>query len=102
MRSPRPARGIAPRLERGDVDGLGPLVAGLGVVGDLRALGERLEAARVDAGVVDEQGLATLVRRDEAEALVVVEPLNGSGCHVIPPRLWSCERGGCQGDNCGR
>src|SRR3954447_22361486 len=99
--SPR-ARGVASRLERGDVDGLRPLVAGLGVVGDLRALGERLEAARVDAGVVDEQVLATLVRRDEAEALVVVEPLNGSGCHVIPPRLWSCERGGCQGDDCGR
>src|SRR4051812_5852990 len=75
--------GVASRLERGDVDGLRPLVAGLGVVGDLRALSERLEAARVDAGVVDEQVLATLVRRDEAEALVVVEPLNGSGCHVI-------------------
>src|SRR3954453_24030769 len=77
----------APRLERGDVDGLRPLVAGLGVIGDLRALGQRLEAVRVDAGVVDEQVLATLVRRDEAQALVAVEPLDGSGCHVIPPRL---------------
>src|SRR5215216_8126066 len=76
-----------PRLLRGDVDGLGALVAGLGVVGDLRALGQRLEAVGVDAGVVDEQVLATLVGRDEAEALVVVEPLHGSGRHVIPPWL---------------
>src|SRR3954452_23315481 len=89
-------------LERGHVDGLGPLVAGLGVIGDLRALGQRLEAAGVDAGVVDEEVLATVVRRDEAEALVVVEPLDGSGCHVIPPRLCACERGGCQSDDCGR
>src|SRR3954471_4931201 len=74
-------------LERGDVDGLGALVAGVGVVGHLRALRQRLEAVRVDAGVVDEEVLAPLVRRDEAEALVVVEPLHGSGSHDFPPRL---------------
>src|SRR5690242_14594392 len=68
-------------LQGGDVDGLRPLASRLGVVGDLRALGERLEAVGVDAGVVDEEVLATLVRRDEAEALVVVEPLHGSGRH---------------------
>src|SRR4051812_44131040 len=45
-------------LEGRDVDGLGPLVAGLGVVADARALGKRLEARGVDAGVVDEQVLA--------------------------------------------
>src|ERR671930_2299603 len=84
MSSPRR---MSPGLERGDVDGLRPLVAGLRVVGDLRALGQRLEAVGVDAGVVDEEVLATVVRRDEAEALVVVEPLHGSGRHVIPPWL---------------
>src|SRR3954465_3444597 len=82
------------RLERRDVDGLGALVPGLGVEGDLRALGERLEAAAVDAGVVDEEILAALVRRDEAEALVVVEPLHGSGRHGDPPTYTSV--------NCGR
>src|SRR3954451_19723071 len=76
------------RLERRDVDGLGALVPGLGVEADARALGERLEALGVDAGVVDEQVLAGIVRRDEAEALVVVEPLDGSGGHVwVPPGI---------------
>src|SRR3954470_8097584 len=75
-----------PALERGDVDGLGALVADLGVVGHLRALSQRLEAVGVDAGVVDEEVLAALVRGDEAEALVVVEPLHGSGSHDFPPR----------------
>src|SRR3954449_2179096 len=73
-------------LERGDVDGLGALVADLGVVGHLRALSQRLEAVGVDAGVVDEEVLAALVRGHEAEALVVVEPLHGSGSHDFPPR----------------
>src|SRR4051812_18440082 len=79
-------RGVECRLKRGDVDGLRALVAGLGVVGDLRVLGQRLEAVGVDAGVVDEEVLATVVGRDEAEALVVVEPLDGSGSHDVPPR----------------
>src|ERR671915_522285 len=72
------------RLLSGDgayVDGLRALVARLGVVLDPGALGKRLEAVADDAGVMDEQVLARLVRRDEAEALVVVEPLHGSGCH---------------------
>src|SRR3954468_23684228 len=73
-------------LQRGDVDGLGALVAGLGVEGDLRALSQRLEAVGVDAGVMDEEVLAALVRGNEAEALVVVEPLHGSGSHDFPPR----------------
>src|SRR4051794_13333322 len=72
-------------LDRRDVDGLGTLVPGLSVVRDLGTLGERLEAVRVDAAVVDEEVLASLVRCDEAEALVVVEPLDGSCSHVGSP-----------------
>src|SRR5215207_5656348 len=73
-------------LQRGHRHGPRTLVAGLGLVGDLRAFGQRLEAVAVDAGVMDEQVLATVVRRDEAEALVVAEPFDGSGSHVVPPR----------------
>src|SRR5690242_15553602 len=65
-------------LQRRYVDRLRSLVAGLGVEGDTRALVEGLEAARVDPRVVDEEVLALVVRRDEAEALVGVEPLHGS------------------------
>src|SRR5688500_11339134 len=42
------------------------------------ALVERLEAPALDGGVVDEQVLASVLGRDEAEALVVVEPLDGA------------------------
>jgi steroid delta-isomerase-like uncharacterized protein len=68
-------------LDRLYVDGLRALVARLGLVRDLRALGERLVAVADDAGVVDEEILPALVGRDEAEALLVAEPLHGSGCH---------------------
>src|SRR3954453_2660534 len=75
-------------LERGDVEGLRALVAGLRVEAHAGALGQGLEALRVDARVVDEEVLARVVRRDEAEALVVVEPLDGSGGHsLFPPGI---------------
>src|SRR4051794_28975059 len=93
-RALRPARRAGAQsvgLERGDVDGLGALVPGLSVVRDLRTLGQRLEAAGVDAGVVDEEVLASLVRRDEAEALVVVEPLDNSGGHDGNESSCECE-----------
>src|SRR3982750_74096 len=68
-------------LERLDVRGRGALRTLLRVEAHLRALGERLEAAALDRVEVDEQVLARLIGRDEAEALVVVEPLDGSCCH---------------------
>src|SRR5688500_3275868 len=68
-----------------DVRRVRALGAVLGVVGDLRALGQRLEAAALDGGVVDEEVLALVVRGDEAEALLVAEPLHGSGCHCDAP-----------------
>jgi hypothetical protein len=49
---------------------------------DLLAFFERLEAAHHDRGVMREQIFAAFRRGDEAEAFGVVEPLDGTGCHV--------------------
>src|SRR5687768_2393446 len=46
---------------------------------DTLALRERAETAALDGRVVDEAILAAVLRRDEAEALLVVEPLHGAG-----------------------
>src|SRR5690606_10382038 len=54
---------------------------------DLLVVLEGLEALRLDRGEVDEDVLAAAVLRDEAEALVSVEPLDGSLSHVL--FLWS-------------
>src|SRR5215212_5555723 len=85
----RPSRAsvavAASPLEGGDVRRRGALGTLLGVEADLRALGERLEAAALNRTVVDEQVLAGIIGRDETEALVVVEPLNCSCCHVLAP-----------------
>src|SRR5215207_8383190 len=96
-------RGSRVGLEGLDVRRVRALGALLGVVGDLGALGERLEAAALDGGVVDEQVLALVVRGDEAEALLVAEPLHGSGCHLLAPPMRSvcCETREVLGNNCG-
>src|SRR5690606_1837277 len=69
------------RLELLHVDGLGPLLPGLLVVGDLGALGQRAIAVSDDRAVVDEEVARTLVGRDEPEPLLVAEPLHGSRGH---------------------
>src|SRR5436190_17575560 len=79
------------RLDRRDVDGLGAFVAGLGVEGDLRALGERVVAVADDPGVVDEEVLARLIGGDKPEPLVVAEPLHGSAWHCCPPWSSACD-----------
>ena len=76
--------------DEADVHRLRPLVARLLLVLHLGVLGERLEALAVDAGVVDEQVPVSLIGSDEAVALLVVEPLHGSGRHVLP--LPACAR----------
>src|SRR4051794_30907815 len=92
-----PGRSRSVDLERLDVRGRRALRALLGVVAHLRALGERLEAAPLDRAVVHEQVLAAVIGRDESEALVVVEPLHGSCCHLFPLRgMCTAKRGGCQ------
>ncbi|CAM2156134.1 hypothetical protein PT2222_370008 [Paraburkholderia tropica] len=53
----------------------------LGFEAHLLVFSERLEAVGLDLGEVSEQVVATLVRGDEAKALAVVEPLNGTGFH---------------------
>src|SRR5690349_15546029 len=52
------------------------------VEGDLLAFLERLEALHVDRREMREQVFAAAVRRDEAKALCVVEPLDGTSCHT--------------------
>jgi uncharacterized protein (DUF302 family) len=76
--APRPA---SSDLDRLNVDGLGALVAGLGVVRHLCALGKRAVAVRDDRSVMNEQVLRVVVGRDEAKALLVAEPLHGSSSH---------------------
>src|SRR5688572_28571644 len=71
------------RLDGGYVHRLRALRPILGFVRDPCVLLERLEAAPLDTGVMDEEIAAALVRRDEAEALLVVEPLDGSGSHAL-------------------
>src|SRR5581483_11936311 len=91
----RGARKRAPRLrDELDVPSLGALVP-LGLVElDLRALGERLEAVSRDRAEVDEHVLAAGVRGNEAVALRVVEPLDGSGCHGNTSLHGALERAG--------
>src|SRR5690349_11635353 len=69
-------------LDSADVDRLRALVALLGVVGDLCSLVQRAVALALDGAVMDEEVLALVIRRDEAVALLIAEPLDCSGCHV--------------------
>src|SRR4051794_19560478 len=64
-----------------DVRRLRALRAFAELVLDLRTLRERAEAVARDRGEVDERVLAPVVRGDEAEALLVAEPLDDTGSH---------------------
>src|SRR3954470_17981283 len=92
--TPSPACGplLIRRLDRRDVDGGRALGALLGVVLDPGALGEGAEAVSRDPGEMDEEVLAGLVGRDEPEALVVAEPLHGTGRHVYLHGVGAFER----------
>src|SRR3954447_19927077 len=81
---------VARVLDGPHVHCLRTLVACLGLVLHARTLGERAVAVGVDAAVVDEEVLAAFIGCDEAEALLVAEPLHGACCHVFPPRRLSC------------
>src|SRR6185503_13215927 len=69
-------------LGRPDVRGVGAFGALADVVLHLVILLQRLEAAALNGGEVNEKVFAAIVRRDEAETLGVVEPLDGTCTHV--------------------
>src|SRR4051794_38749538 len=69
-----------------DVHSLRSLAALLRLVLDAGALRQGPEPVHLDVGVVDEEVLPPLVRRDEAVALRVVEPLHSSGRHYTSLR----------------
>jgi hypothetical protein len=72
-------------LERLDVVRLQTLRAALHLKLDFLPFLESLEAGHLNRGVMREQVLAALARGDEAEAFGVVEPLYGTGCHLLFP-----------------
>src|SRR5690606_1657564 len=77
-----PARtGNGSRLQRLDLVGLQALLALHDEEGDLLAFLQRLEAGALDRAEMHEQVGAAL-RGDEAEALGVVEPLDGTGLTI--------------------
>src|SRR5687768_6564183 len=77
------------RLDSGDVIRLHALLALGSLVRDLGALLKALEAVTRYARMVHEEVLATLIRGDEAVALIVVEPLYRSLGHVWSPPFFT-------------
>ena len=61
----------------------------LRAVNDVKAytlvFSQSAEAFGVDLGEVSENVVTAVVWSDEAEALGVVKPFNGTGCHVLFP-----------------
>ena len=49
---------------------------------DLLALLQRLESRHVDCREMGEQVFTAAIRRNESEALCIVEPLDRAGCHI--------------------
>src|SRR5438105_15722575 len=78
---PQRPRRIA-RLERLDVRRRRTLLTVDGFEGDLLRFRQRFIPGHLDRGVMSEEILAAVVRRDESEALGSVEPLYGACCHV--------------------
>src|SRR5690554_913221 len=70
-----------------DVGSLEAFLALGDVEGNLLAVLQGLEAVSLDLGEVSEQVVTVVVRRDEAEALGVVEPLDSTGSHYRIPRI---------------
>src|SRR4051794_10743673 len=70
--------------DRADVARLQALLAGRDRVLHLLAVGEGLEPVAGDGAVVDEHVRGAVLGRDEAEALCLVEPLDGALSHEFP------------------
>ena len=73
----------------------GPFGALAQLVLDLRALGEGAEAVAGDRREMDERVLAPVIGSDEAEALLVAEPLHDTGSHLTALLVGSSMREGC-------
>jgi len=73
-------------LERLDVCGLLALWSQLDLEADLLPVAKRLEAFRLHFGKMGKQVFTTIVRRDETEALCIVEPLHFARLHYLIPR----------------
>src|SRR4051795_11841391 len=101
LKLPLCARPSRKGLQLGHIHGLGTLVPGLLVVGHLGVLLQRLEAAAVDARVMNEQVSIALVGGDEPVALLVVEPLDRTGGHALVLPLSQPHRSRL-GDPCAR
>src|SRR3954467_13496629 len=80
---PRGRRCCGTSSDGANVRRLGALLA----LGDVElhtlVLVQRAVAVGLDGGEVDEDVGSAAVRRDEAEALLAVEPLHGALCHVL-------------------
>src|SRR5438046_8159975 len=81
----------APRLQRLDVCRGRALLPLRDVERDLLALFQGFEARALDRAVMGEQILSAVIRRDESEALGVVEPLHCACRHVVqfPQIVWN-------------
>lgn len=71
------------QLDRGYTDCLRTFRTLLDVELNTLVLFERAKSAPLDLGVVDEDVLCSVVRRDETEALLAVEPFHSSLCHLL-------------------
>jgi hypothetical protein len=70
-------------FSRADVCSLLALRAGDDVEGHLLVLGQGLETVALNCGEVSEEVFTTFGRGDKTKTLGVVEPLNGTSCHLI-------------------
>ena len=70
---------------RADVGSLLALRAIDDVEGHFLVLGQGLETIALNSGEVSEEVFTTFGRGDETETLGVVEPLNGTVCHLMLP-----------------
>src|SRR5918994_4379270 len=84
---------LGQELDDPDVGGLRALAGLAELVLDLRTLREGAEAVTRDTREVHERILPPVVRGDEAEALLVAEPLDDTSCHTTPPHCWIDARG---------
>src|SRR6185503_8617607 len=85
---------LGQELDDPDVGCLRALARLAELVLDLCAFRERAETVTRDPREVDKRILPPVVRGDEAEALLVAEPLDDTSCHTTPPHYLVDARGG--------